>query len=326
ALQVPRFPRISHYSRSPVEAKRLAIEIIATLVHVKNTMAKMILEPAGIPPEVYSSLLYRQDVATGRTLSKRQIAPLILDAMESHPGCGGAVRRLISIAAQWSSFHLANDEYEARATVQKARELLGALEIMEAREAKQRELARKAEMARMEKERVELLRRESELLMMFDHLAANEDPQERGYLLEDLLNRLFNAYSIPVVRSFRRNQGGEQIDGAFKLEGWHYLMECRWRKRMTNIGDFDGLGGKISRSGRQTMGLFLSVTGWSGKVVSLLKQNPNKAMIMMDGYDLRTVLSGQADLREFILAKGTKLNLHSDPFLSASDFLEAHAE
>ncbi|MDE2872193.1 MAG: hypothetical protein OXQ94_10985, partial [Gemmatimonadota bacterium] len=70
----------------------------------------------------------------------------------------------------------------------------------------------------------------------------------------------------------------------------------------------------------------LSVTGWSGKVVSLLKQNPNKAMIMMDGYDLRTVLSGQADLREFILAKGTKLNLHSDPFLSASDFLEAHAE
>ena len=309
-----------------VETKRLAIEIIATLVHVKNTMAKMILEPAGIPPEVYSGLLYRQDEATGRTLSKRQIAPLILDALESRPDCAGAVRRLISIAAQWSSFHLANDEYEARATVHKARELLGALEIMEAREAKQRELARKAELARMEKERVELLRKQSELLlMMFDHLAA-EDPQQRGYLLEDLLNRLFDAHSIPVVRSFRRNQGGEQIDGAFKLEGWHYLVECRWRKKLSSIGDFDGLSGKIARSGRQTMGLFLSVTGWSGKVVALLKQDPRKAMIMMDGYDLRTVLSGQADLREFILAKATKLNLQSEPFLSAADFLEAHAD
>jgi len=309
-----------------VESKRLAIEIIATLVHVKNTMAKMILEPAGIPRDVYSGLLYRQDETTGRTLSKRQIAPLILDALESRRDCVGAVRRLVSIAAEWSSFHLANDEYEARATVHKARELLGALEMMEAREAKQRELAQKAEIARMEKERVELLRRESELLlMMFDHLAASEDPHQRGYLLEDLLNRLFNAYSIPVVQSFRRNEGGEQIDGAFKLEGWHYLVECRWRAKVSNIGDFDGLGGKISRSGKQTMGLFLSVNGWSDNALSLLKQNPSKAMILMDGYDLRTVLSGQADLREFVLAKSTKLNLHSDPFLSAAEFLEIHA-
>ena len=306
-----------------VEAKRLTIEIIATLVHVKNTMAKMILEPAGIPPEIYRGLLYKRDEATGRTLSKRQIAPLIVNALEGRPGCDGTVRRLIEIAAEWSSFHLANNEYEARATVHKARELLGELELMEAREAKQRELAQEAEIARMERERVELLRRESELLlMMFDALGANKHPHKRGYLLEDLLNRLFVAYTIPVVRSFRRNQEGEQIDGAFKLEGWHYLVECRWRNRLSNISDFDTLAGKISRSGRQTMGLFLSVTGWSTKVVSLLKQNPNKAIIMMDGYDLRTVLAGQADLREFVLAKATTLNLQSDPFLSVADFLK----
>ena len=305
-----------------VESKRLAIEIIATLVHIKSTMAKMILEPSGIPPGIYRDLLNRRDDATGRKLSKRQIAPLILDSIEVHPDCVGAVRRLISIAARWNTFHLAKDEYEARATVQKARELLGSLEIMEAREAKQREMARKVEIERMENERVERLRRELELLLMtFDHLAANEDFQKRGYSLEDLLNRLFDAYSIPVMGSFRRNRGGEQIDGAFKLEGWHYLVECRWRRAVSNIGDFDGLSGKLARSGKQTMGLFLSVTGWSSNVVSLVKQNPNKAIIMMDGYDLRTVLSGQADLREFVLAKVTKLNLQSDPLLSAAEFL-----
>jgi len=47
---------------------------------------------------------------------------------------------------------LAKDEFVARATVQKARELLGTIELMEAREAKQRELARKQEIARMEQE------------------------------------------------------------------------------------------------------------------------------------------------------------------------------
>lgn len=310
-----------------VESKRLAIEIVATLVHVKNTMAQMILEPAGIPAEVYKGLLYRQDDATGRALSKRQIAPLILDALEGRPGYSGTVRRLIEIAAQWSSFHLAHDEYQARATVHKARELLGTLEVMEAREAKQRELAKKAEIARMERERVELLRRETELLlMMFDHLAASDDPHQRGFLLEDLLNRLFNAYNIPVVQSFTRNQGGEQIDGAFKLEGWHYLVECRWRKKLSDIGELDTLGGKISRSGKQTMGLFLSINGCSSKVIPLVKQNKEKAIVMMDGYDLRTVLSGRVDLREFLLAKATRLNLYSDPFLSATEYIKTQSD
>ena len=310
-----------------VEAKRLATEIIATLVHIKSTMAEFILKPAGIPPEVYKDFLYKRDETTGRTLSKRQIAPLILDALESRPNRLGTIRRLIEIAAQWSSFDLANDEFQARATVQKARELLGTIELMEAREAKQRELAKKAEIARMEKERAELLRKHSELLlMMFDDLAGSDDAKKRGYLLEDLLNRLFVAYGIPVVRGFTRNQGGEQIDGAFKLEGWHYLVECRWRKKLSDTRELDALSGLISRSGRQTMGLFLSINGWSTNVVPLLQQNKEKAIILMEGYDLRMVLSGEVALRDFVLAKLTKLNLSSDPFLSAREYLQTQVD
>lgn len=132
-----------------------------------------------------------------------------------------SVRRIIEVAARWSSFHLADDEYAARATVQKARELLGTIELMEAREAKQRELARKEELARMERERAELIQKQSELLlMMFDDLAVSDDPHRRGYLLQDLLNRLFDLHQLPVTKSFTRNEGGEQIDGAFRMEGW----------------------------------------------------------------------------------------------------------
>ena len=79
-----------------VEGRRLAIEAMATLVHVKHTMAELLLKPAGISPEIYSPLLYKRDPTTGRTLTKRQIAPLLLDAV-SDPLEGahnrGAVRR-----------------------------------------------------------------------------------------------------------------------------------------------------------------------------------------------------------------------------------------
>lgn len=310
-----------------VDERRLAIEVIATLVHIKRVMAELILKPAGVPQEAYGPLLYRRDEATGKILSKRQIAPLILEAIDKAPNSRGIFRRLVEIAAGWTSLHLSDDEYAARATVQKARELLGIIETMEVREAKQRELARKEEIARMEKERAELFKRHSELLlMMFDDLSRLEDPQKRGFLLQDLLNRTFDLHEIPALKSFTRSEGGEQIDGAFKLEGWHYVMECRWREKLSGIGELDGLKGKVDRSGKQTMGLFLSINGWSSRVPPLLKQNPDKCIILMDGYDLRCALCCQADLRELILAKLAKLNLEGEPFLSVTEFLRELAE
>jgi hypothetical protein len=271
---------------------------------------------------VYRHLLYRRD-ETGRLLSKRQIAPLIVEGCDQQEGAQQSIRRIIEIAATWSSFHLADDEYAARATVQKARELLGIIETMEAREARAREIARQEELGRMARERADILKRQSELLlMMFDELARSDDAQRRGYLLQDLLNRLFDTHDIPVVRAFTRNEGAEQIDGAFKLEGWHYIVECRWREKLADIRQLDGLLGQVNRSGKQTMGLFLSINGWSDYVPALLKQNPEKCIFLMDGYDLRCALALEADLRELLVAKLAHLNLEAEPFLGVRSFLD----
>jgi hypothetical protein len=302
-----------------VEDRRVAIEAIATLVNIRKAMAELILKPAGVPPKIYVPLLRQRDESTGRPLSKRKMAPLILDAVDRRPDAEDIIRAIIEIAADWNSYHLAQDEFAARATVQKAREVLGKIESEEAREAKLREVE---ERARREREEVEFRKQRNLLLMMFDSLVTSEDPQQRGYLLQDLLNRAFTLYGIPVVRSFTRNEGAEQIDGAFKLEGWHYLVECRWRKKLANIRELDGLSGQVDRSGKQTMGFFLSINGWSENVPRLLKQNPEKSIILMDGYDLRSVLSGIIDLRELVLAKIEKLNLEGEAFYGAKQCLE----
>src|SRR6266478_627725 len=105
------------------DERRVAIEAIATLCHIKRAMVDLLLKPAGVPEEVFQTLLYRRD-ETGRVLSKRQIAPLIIAGCEQGAEGQQAVRRIVEIAATWSSFHLADNEYVARATVQKARELL----------------------------------------------------------------------------------------------------------------------------------------------------------------------------------------------------------
>ncbi len=159
-----------------------------------------------------------------------------------------------------------------------------------------------------------------QLLITFDEQFAASDHQRRGYMLQDLLTKAFPLYGIPIIKSFTRNEGGEQIDGAFRLDGWHYIVECRWRTALANIRELDGLKGQVDRSGRQTMGLFLSINGWSHNVPSLLKQNPDKSIILMDGYDFRCALDNSVNLRELILAKVEKLNIEGESFYSAINY------
>jgi hypothetical protein len=67
------------------------------------------------------------------------------------------------------------------------------------------------------------------------------------------------------------------------------------------------------------------LAGWSDNVVPMLKQNPEKSIILMDGFDLRTVLDGHAPLEALLEAKLDALNLRAEPFYSVQDYLADHA-
>ena len=303
-------------------ARRLALEAIATLVNVKKTAAEQILRRAEVPEDLIRRFLTDRDPATGQRRSKREAGAILLSDLAKSGADHAVVRNIVDIAADWSAFHLALVEYQAAAVVQKARELRGLIAAADAREREQADVAREAAAHQRRRERRETLARQSALLLpQFEQAASSTDYQQRGYLLEDLLNRVFDLHGIPVVRAFRRNDGGEQIDAAFELDGWHYLVECRWRARLADIRQLDGLAGQVARSGRQTMGLFLSVEGWSQHVVPLLKQNPDKAIFLMEGFDLRAVLDQRIALRQLLKAKISTLNLEAEPYLSVAKLL-----
>jgi hypothetical protein len=303
-----------------VDARKLALEAMATLVNVKKIAADRLLRPAGIPDALIRQFLKGRDATTGDALTKRQAGALILDELEREGKDGAVVRALLGTAADWTAFDLAQDEYKARAVVQKARELVGVLAEADEREKTEHEKAARERAAQQKIDRDLMQRKETALLLaQFDQASIDgDDPQSRGYLLQDLLTRLFVIHGIPVVRSFQRNSGAEQIDGAFELDGWHYIVECRWRAKLANIRELDGLYGQTGRSGKQTMGLFLSINGWSEHVVPAMKQNPDKCIVLMEGYDLRTVLAQAIDLRRLLKAKVRALNLDAEPYFPVS--------
>jgi hypothetical protein len=305
-----------------VDARKAALEVLATLVNIKKIAADRLLRPAGVPDPLIARFLRGKDATTGEPLSKRQAGSSILSELAQQGEDGAIVRKLLNIAAAWNSFELAQDEYKARAVVQKARELTGILAESEARERAERDRVAGEVAARQKQERENVRRKESALLLaQFEATAGESDVQQRGYWLEDLLNRLFVLHGIPVIRGFRRNAGAEQIDAAFEMDGWHYIVECRWRAKLADIRELDGLYGQIARSGKQTMGLFLSINGWSENVVPVIKQNPNKSIILMEGYDLRTVLAQALDLRRLLKAKLSALNLEAEPYFPVTRLL-----
>ena len=87
--------------------------------------------------------------------------------------------------------------------------------------------------------------------------------------------------------------------------------------KKSDIAELDSLSGKVNRSGAQTMGLFLSINGWSSEVPNALKQNPRKSIILMNGNDLTLVLNGKVKLPDLITKKLSHLNYSGEPFLAA---------
>ena len=111
---------------------------------------------------------------------------------------------------------------------------------------------------------------------------------------------LFDLFDLDPKASFKIT--GEQIDGAFSFEGTDYLLEAKWQSEPVPAKELDSLAGKLSRKLENTLGLFLSVNGFSEDAIKT-HASGRRLIILMDGSDLMAVLEGRIDLVQLLLRK-----------------------
>jgi hypothetical protein len=140
----------------------------------------------------------------------------------------------------------------------------------------------------------------ADLKKRYSELVISDKTQGRGYELEKLLYDIFELFDLDPKASFK-NQG-EQIDGAFSLQGTEYLFEAKWQKHVVSIQDLDGFAAKVNRKLDNTLGLFLSINGFSADAVSLHSAG-RPSTILMDGADLMAVLEERIDFVTLLLRK-----------------------
>jgi len=133
---------------------------------------------------------------------------------------------------------------------------------------------------------------------------SKEDPQARGYGLEDLLAELFDSHEITYRRPYRTKT--EQIDGHFKYGDFDYLVEARWRVDPPSEADLGAFKTKVDKKLTSTRGLFVSMAGFRPEVVLEFTRGVSSNIILMDGSDLILILEGHVSLIDALELKTQK--------------------
>ncbi len=131
-------------------------------------------------------------------------------------------------------------------------------------------------------------------------LVVSQNLQGRGFELERIMYDLFELFDLDPKASFRNT--GEQIDGAFSLEGTDYLFEAKWQQEPVNAETLDAFASKVRRKLENTLGVFLSVNGFSPSGITAHSLG-GAVIVLMDGADLMAVLEERIDFVSLLLRK-----------------------
>ncbi|MBT8226374.1 MAG: hypothetical protein HKP61_04215 [Dactylosporangium sp.] len=187
-------------------------------------------------------------------------------------------------------------------------------EIVDEHEAYTKQLedmAAQAEKTRAFAEQLASLR--DAFLMM--HSAT--DHQARGFDFEKFINQMFGLFDLEPRAAYSLDR--EQIDGAFSFDTDDYVLEARWWKTAMGRGHLDIFKAKIERKGKNALGLYISVNGFTKDALD--EYSDSTPFITMDGQDFMAVLDDRIRLDDLLRRKKRHANETGHCYFPATNML-----
>lgn len=125
------------------------------------------------------------------------------------------------------------------------------------------------------------------------------DKRKRGRDFEKLLNLILDENDLSPELNFRPK--GEEIDGSFLLNDKVYLLEAKWHKDSLPASAIYAFKGKVDGKLIGTIGIFVSMSGYSDDAVDALSLGKTLNVILFDRNDIEASLS--RSFREVLLTK-----------------------
>ncbi|BCB84444.1 restriction endonuclease [Phytohabitans suffuscus] len=153
----------------------------------------------------------------------------------------------------------------------------------------------------------------ADLKSLFFAMHTRTDAQARGKEFEGFINRLFGLYDLDPRAAYSLER--EQIDGAFSFETDDYILEARWWKVPVGREHLDVFKTKIARKGKNALGLFISVNGFTKDALD--EYSAATPFITMDGMDFTAVLEERVRLDDLLRRKKRHANETGNCFFPA---------
>lgn len=236
---------------------------------------------------------------------KRQIVTDIMEILCSdQEKYLGELRFLMKEVSEFRDFNhlerLEDGKHKAAEARQAVRKLYELVQAHDKVVAEQKEVAerRREEAAKLDTRKA-VIQGLEELKKRYIALVVETNKQKRGFALEKVMYDLFRLFDLDPKASFRIT--GEQIDGAFTLQGLDYLFEAKWAG-MVAAKEMDAFASKVQRKLDNTLGLMLSVDGFQAEGVEAhSKQRP--VLLLMSGADLMAVFESRIDFVDLLVRK-----------------------
>ena len=138
-----------------------------------------------------------------------------------------------------------------------------------------------------------------------------------GYAFQDWFYDLLDFSEVENRRPYVT--GGRQIDGSVTVDGTTYLVELKFTESQAGAPDIDIFRSKIESKADNTMGLFLSMAGYSSVAISGAS-GKKTTMLLLDASHIFLVLTGGMNLAEIIRRVRRHASQTGESFLPVATF------
>lgn len=313
----------SYEYQYPPELLQMLIEVIPRLHRSKDDLLEF-FTTTGVAETDLRDL--RQRVRTSRDqISMFEITRTVLHRLSDKKGAGLGVRRaVLQRVTSWENFATGwpNNLTEAERLVGKIQKFVRSKDsLTRAIQSNDEERRHRAEAER--KRLAEIQEHKEASVAIRTNLASlfgNTNPQKRGKLLEEVLNRYFKFSEIHVRDAFTLTGSDgegilEQIDGVVELDGQVYLVEMKWWNEPVGV---EAVTQHISRlyARAQANGIFISATGFTKTAVTTCQNAlSQKVIVLCELQEIVSLLEQEKSLKKFLKEKVDAARIEKRPLV-----------
>lgn len=131
--------------------------------------------------------------------------------------------------------------------------------------------------------------------------ADRKEKQRRGRSFEKVVKNFLTEENLSPSASYKPT--GEEIDGSFELDNKTYLLEMKWHGNPLPASQVYTFKGKVDGKLVGTVGVFISVSGYTKNAVDAIRFGKELNIILFDRNDFELALSDGCSFEEVLRYK-----------------------